>query len=128
MVRLAQNQTLFEHLFPLPAMFKVNPSVRACVDHAARHEDVNTCDRVELYIYLTPVANQHNIPATEIASEWNKTHKDAGMRFLSTSPHIVILKRDVCVPTQLKQVVELLSRDSRVADIQLRPRFRVPTG
>lgn len=135
MAQLAQDEKLFEHLFPLPAIFKIHPSVRVFVDHAGKDEGVDTCGGEELDIYLTPVANKPNVHATQIASEWNsqlhQTHKDAGLRFFSTSSHMVTLDRedrDLHSPIHLDQVVEWLARDSRVADIELRPRFFTSNG
>jgi len=135
MAQLAQDEKLFEHLFPLPAIFKIHPSVRVFVDHAGKDEGVDTCGGEELDIYLTPVANKPNVHATQIASEWNslllQTHKDAGLRFFSTSSHMVTLDRedrDLHSPIHLDQVVEWLARDSRVADIELRPRFYTSNG
>ena len=127
---MAQDEKLFEHLFPLPAMFKVHPSVRIFVDHAGRDPQVDTCGGEELDIYLTPVAGKVNVEATEIADEWNaklhQAHKDLGMKFFSHAPHMVTLdreNRDMHSPTHMNQVVEWLVKDSRVADILLRPRF-----
>jgi len=135
MAQLAQDEKLFEHLFPLPAMFKVHPSVRVFVDHAGQDPDVGTCGGEDLDIFLTAVASKVDVHATEVAEEWNEKleqeHKDAGMKFFSIAPHVVTLEREdrgMHLPIHMDQVVEWLAQDHRVADIELRPHFYPSNG
>lgn len=135
MVQFAQDQSLFEHLFPLPAVFKLSPSVRVYMDHHGRDENVVTDGGEHLDITLTPVANGISIDdienATAIADEWNGKLKDeltaSGLHFISEARHIVTLEREDekhHEPAHIDSITQWLLQDGRVAHVELRPHYR----